>query len=515
MNKTLKRFLIAAVLFTGLLAALVLAERGAPDSGIRTLPAALWYALTTLTTVGYGDLYPLTPLGRVFGAVLQLGSLGLLALLISALLTVFRSRLRPMWRLFFARRMDWFIFTSAEEASQVMADALLAEKPDRVVIFSLPEVNSSLPGISTSLTPSELLRLRRSEEGVHLFFLSDSFQQNEAGAAALADTGCRIYCLSPHRPEQLPDRQLRFDPWEICARLYWHRFPLVNPDEEIWIVGDGRYARALIEQALAVNVLSPAQSIRYVLCGDDSDFHRCHPALEPMTESAGADGTKDRLVFHSLPWNEDAGALCAADRIIFCSDREEENLERVLTLQKYYPVTAQVHARLSLPLEGAACFGSVRELYTPDLVMRARLDRLARQVHENYRAVNGGPRWEELSDFARRSNLAAADHWETKLRLLLPGETVLSPTATLCRRAAAVYAAADEPSRQRFREIEHIRWMRFHLLQNWRWGPERSNERRIHPMLLPFERLTNEEQAKDDYAWNLLGAEGIQVEEGL
>jgi voltage-gated potassium channel len=56
------------------------AERGAPGANIRTLGDAVWWAVTTMSTVGYGDLYPVTPPGRVVGGVLMLGGLAVFGL---------------------------------------------------------------------------------------------------------------------------------------------------------------------------------------------------------------------------------------------------------------------------------------------------------------------------------------------------------------------------------------------------------------------------------------------------
>jgi voltage-gated potassium channel len=47
------------------------AERDAPGANITSFGDAMWWALTTVTTVGYGDRYPVTPEGRVVGGVLM------------------------------------------------------------------------------------------------------------------------------------------------------------------------------------------------------------------------------------------------------------------------------------------------------------------------------------------------------------------------------------------------------------------------------------------------------------
>ena len=48
------------------------------------------------------------------------------------------------------------------------------------------------------------------------------------------------------------------------------------------------------------------------------------------------------------------------------------------------------------------------------------------------------------------------------------------------------------------REIEHLRWMRYHYLQNWDYAPKRDKERRFHNLLVDFGDLEYREQVKDD-----------------
>lgn len=46
-------------------------------SNIHSAGDALWWTITTVTTVGYGDLYPVTPTGRLIAALLMIGGVGL------------------------------------------------------------------------------------------------------------------------------------------------------------------------------------------------------------------------------------------------------------------------------------------------------------------------------------------------------------------------------------------------------------------------------------------------------
>lgn len=56
------------------------AENQEQPEAFPSIPAAMWWGVVTLTTVGYGDIYPVTPIGKLFGAGLALLGIGLFAL---------------------------------------------------------------------------------------------------------------------------------------------------------------------------------------------------------------------------------------------------------------------------------------------------------------------------------------------------------------------------------------------------------------------------------------------------
>lgn len=45
-----------------------------------SIPRALWWSVATLTTIGYGDVFPVTPLGRILAAITALTSIGVIAM---------------------------------------------------------------------------------------------------------------------------------------------------------------------------------------------------------------------------------------------------------------------------------------------------------------------------------------------------------------------------------------------------------------------------------------------------
>ena len=65
------------------------AERTAQPETFSSIPAALWWGVITLTTVGYGDVTPVTPLGQVLGAMVAVVGIGLFALPASILASGF------------------------------------------------------------------------------------------------------------------------------------------------------------------------------------------------------------------------------------------------------------------------------------------------------------------------------------------------------------------------------------------------------------------------------------------
>lgn len=552
-RKIIRRLILCAVIYLILLCLLQHFET-APGAGgsetadkITSLGSAAWYSIVTLTTVGYGDIVPRSWEGKLIGGFFALLSTFLVAFLIGVVLSLMRGKLLPLIRLLCSRGRHWFIFEESNSRTRILGKKLAQEDPRCMVIFA-----GSSPGdlkdleeeegikksvIHTELCTEEVLRRASDRSRCSVLCLGENGFDNYQRAEKLLEKGVEVCCMTEYEPDQYPSALILYDPYISCAHMYWVQYPVRSLQETIVLIGSGKYAEALLEQALLVNVFDPGQRIRYVVYGDFGEFRRNHPYLGQicsLSSAEAADGkapeadlrsralspvetpeslttvkapASDSLLFMEGPWNGDLDALKAADRIILCFDSEEKTLSVYNTLHRHVPTEAAVHARLSRDFDGLAAFGVPESLFTSESVLRKQLEQQAMAMHHIYLASTGqtSPGWEELSAFLRRSNIASADHLYTKVRLLLGRDVSAQLTKEVFAAAFRKWQEEMPEKKELFRRIEHERWMRFHLLNNWQYAEKRDNKRRLHPLLRPFDLLPEKEQEKDDYAWEMLG----------
>lgn len=55
-------------------------ENTAQPDDFSSIPSTMWWSVSTLTTVGYGDIYPVTPLGKFFASIIAILGIGMFAL---------------------------------------------------------------------------------------------------------------------------------------------------------------------------------------------------------------------------------------------------------------------------------------------------------------------------------------------------------------------------------------------------------------------------------------------------
>jgi voltage-gated potassium channel len=95
-NRLLYIIAISGMAVSGGAIGLFLVEGNVPESKVTNLGDAFWWAIVTVTTVGYGDVYPVTIEGKIIASVLMIFGIAILGILISTLGASFiESRLKP------------------------------------------------------------------------------------------------------------------------------------------------------------------------------------------------------------------------------------------------------------------------------------------------------------------------------------------------------------------------------------------------------------------------------------
>jgi voltage-gated potassium channel len=119
------------------------AERRNPEANIKGIGDALWWSISTVTTVGYGDRFPTTAEGRIVGAALMVTGIALLGVVTAALASWFVERLAEV--------------KQAEEHTESTVQELVAEMRQlREQVARLVEASPSDQALAASpaTTPS-------------------------------------------------------------------------------------------------------------------------------------------------------------------------------------------------------------------------------------------------------------------------------------------------------------------------------------------------------------------------
>src|SRR6185312_9490381 len=74
-------FLTAFLLVMFCSIGILICEQQSPNANIKTAGDAVWWSISTFTTVGYGDVYPTTMEGRILAMVLMMSGIGLFGIL--------------------------------------------------------------------------------------------------------------------------------------------------------------------------------------------------------------------------------------------------------------------------------------------------------------------------------------------------------------------------------------------------------------------------------------------------
>ncbi|MCD8366096.1 MAG: ion channel [Clostridiales bacterium] len=507
-------FFVLAVVYLLLLLLLLQAEAANPQSSIRTLADAVWYSVVTLTTVGYGDITPVTTGGHAVGIIFLILSTGLLVTLVGTVFSFLSSEGFPLLMLSWQKKKNWYYFADMGQEANALAQQILEEDADAVVIFGQSknslEEKPDYPCMFINVSPERIARCKRGVGSRCKVFL---MKENDIGvnprAVNIARLPVEVYARTASGEDTLSGNIHFFHSHDCCAREYWRKKPLTSEEHQIVLIGFGNYGEALLTRAIMTNVISPEHHVTYHIFGDVGDFLHMHPGLGRVFSIQEEADDRDSLVFYEDSWTMHHALLAEADRIIICEDDEQQGWDILWHMRRYYLTRGRIDLRNSRSAPGISYFGTTESIYTPEHILRTTLNQVAIAMNNLYRRSHpdNSLDWDELEDYLKQSKIAASEHVYTKVRILLKDERITRLSATDLTRAYSVYRRKilDPDCLELFRNIEHQRWLRFYAFYNWTYGPVHNEERRQDPRICPYEDLSPEFKAYCDYSWELLG----------
>lgn len=307
---------------------------------------------------------------------------------------------------------------------------------------------------------------------------------NALSAQAVANDKLHLFCLE-----------------ETAARLFWKDYSLFSKSRacghrlDVVLIGFGPLGEEVLLTALQNNVFSVDQKISYHIFGEDDGFLATHTQLDAIA---------DPVIFHQGAWYDRLDLLEQAQMVVVLEQKDQIALLRRLLLATH---REKLHVFCADGIESEYLDGKERlELFdwediaqTPEYIFGEKLMERAKRINHFYACRNQGARdnrmerekfWRSLDGFTRGSNIGAADYYEVRREMM----------------AAMGYRPGEKELRREdlelLAELEHIRWCRYHYLNNWRYGvPEdganKDKIKRIHISLLPFHRLSEENRQTD------------------
>ncbi len=505
--------LIAAAVYIILLIILLSVESAAPNSRIDTLADAFWYTIVTLSTVGYGDMTPVTQEGKLIGIVFLILSMGIYLTLIGTAVSIFTSEAIPLIYLSLNREKNWYYFADFGSESNTLARDIAKEDEDSIIIFGEKRSEKSeepdYSCIFLNISPRHIVERKKGKgTKVRVFLMKENDIGRNPHSIDLNDLPVVVYARTQSGQDSLAGNINFFHTYDCCARHYWRDHPLLMTEQQVVLIGFGDYGRALLKRAIMTNVLYSTQHVTYHVFGESRLFQNVHRNLKDVFSVNREGETGDSLIFHKDSWTEQHELLQRADRVIVCDDSLDRGWHIFWQLKRYYVITGKLHLRTNRRADGVDYFGTDEQIYTAGEILKTSLNEAAIAVNELYRKTAKGRtlEWKRLDDFLKESKIAQADHALIKMRLLLEDNSISEIDPEQCAKAYWIYLYRRRHPLmlEEYRKLEHMRWMRFYAYNNWQYGEKRDPLHKLHPMYLPYEQLTEDQKKEKDNSWHLL-----------
>lgn len=338
--------------------------------------------------------------------------------------------------------------------------------------------------------------LMSSEEDNFRFLETNEFPQN-----------ARIWLKTETLPGILPAGKnlFMFSFEELAAQRYWQELPLYEdafdekgtafPRVDITVIGLNRQGSELLYAGVQMNAFDPDQEIVYHVMAGSEETEQYAGTHDPDNLN------QLHIILENTEWDTAKGRkiLSSSRRVILLEqDHQAEIINGLLSVYPQMNLDVFTSTRIPeaafLPNRNGWFSGRLRffdtrketdtleEITGASVLEEAqeRNFRYACSYGEKYR--NKEEAWDGLHDnFKRYSNI----------------RTVLFDHMMAVCINRYWQNLDSETLKQKLIRLEHRSWMNYYLISNWHYGPVRNDELRIHPDIVPFEKLTQEEKDKD------------------
>ncbi len=469
--------------------------------------------------------------------------------------TVFRNQLQLVGIRFLVR--DHVVIAGLGETGFRLASAF-HDEGFRVVAIEVDEANGSLQGLKErgvsvlagDARDPRMLAKARTDRARHLLVVCGEDGRNVEVEVAADQLGRARSAGVLHTLVHLDDpglwRMLKaeaishqseamriefFNVFETAARMLLAERPPFTPGEVEPPPADGPHVLLVglegIGDALVLNTArlwqntrqDPGQLLRLTIVDEAAEDQRArllarYPALERICEL--------RAVAAHLGVELQRGPLAvendlAVSAVYVCIAEEAKALETALALRARselhsVPFAVAVNdARAGLAkilhddpqtAQGVYAFGVLNRTLQVAALLHGTNETLAQAKHEEYvrhQLVRGVPMgrglmvpWDQLDEHWKDANRAFADGIGAKLEAtscaLVPAP-LIDPTGPLFE--------FTEDELEDLARLEHDRWVAEKVRTGWRYGPERDDDRKIHPLIVDWEQLPESERDKD------------------